>query len=676
MYFNNNLCNAIAFDSFYICKIKFKAMNCNSEHKDCCCATHNHSAGHEHNHSHGGGEKGLFKMFLPAIVCAVLLLSGVLLDYFNFSLFSYEWIKFSWFALSYLPVGLPVFKEMFEGFRDYDFFNEFSLMSLASLGAFYLREYPEAVSVMLFYSIGENFQDLAVQKAKKNINELLDQRPDEAVIFQNGEYLTIKAEEISVGSVVHLKPGEKLALDGELKSEYASFNTAALTGESVPSDKKKGDTVLAGMINLGKTAEYITTNLYSDSKLSKILQLVQDSNKQKAKTELFIKKFSKIYTPAVFFLAVMVCLFPYFIVDNYNFHEWFYRSLIFLVISCPCALVISIPLGYFGGIGRASYSGILVKGGNFLDALANIKNVVFDKTGTLTKGIFAVQEVHINQEFEKSEVLNYINDIESTTTHPIATAIKNYVGKEGNRAKLQAVEDIPGKGLKAEIQGKTILVGNFKLMEKFNIAHNVEYSHIYNTIIAVAIDNVFAGYLTISDEIKEDAAQTIYELKELGVNSIMLSGDKSTVVKSVAEKIGMTTFYGDLLPEDKVEKLKEIKASGEKTAFAGDGMNDAPVIALSDVGIAMGGLGSDASIETADVIIQDDQPSRIPLAIKIGKATKRIVWQNIIFAFGVKIIVMILGAGGLANMWEAVFADVGVAMLAILNAVRLQKMKF
>jgi Cd2+/Zn2+-exporting ATPase len=410
--------------------------------------------------------------------------------------------------------------------------------------------------------------------------------------------------------------------------------------------------------------------------LSKILELVQNATAQKAPTELFIRKFAKIYTPIVVLLAVLITALPYFFVDNYVFSQWLYRALVFLVISCPCALVISIPLGYFGGIGAASKNGILFKGSNFLDIIANIQNVVMDKTGTMTEGVFKVQEVILNPEFNKDEILQMVNALESQSTHPVATAIHNYVGNVDSDIKLENVEEISGHGLKASINNKEILVGNFKLMDKFSIEYDIDPTTIVYTLIAIAYDKKYVGYLTIADSIKEDAQLTIDKLKALNVSTIMLSGDKSNVVQFVANKLGITNAFGDLLPEDKVNKVKELKAKNETVAFVGDGVNDAPVVALSDVGIAMGGLGSDATIETADVVIQDDMPSKIPMAINIGKQTKKIVWQNIILAFSVKAIVLILGAGGLATMWEAVFADVGVALLAILNAMRIQRMRF
>ncbi|MBK8677146.1 MAG: cadmium-translocating P-type ATPase [Sphingobacteriales bacterium] len=637
---------------------------------------HNHDHSDDDGHEHSSGNESTIKMFLPAIISLVVLLSGIALDNFLKPEWFTDWVRIVWYVVAYIPVGVPVIKEAFESIAKGEIFSEFLLMTIATVGAFAIGEFPEGVAVMLFYAVGEVFQTLAVKRAKANIKSLLDQRPDEVTVLRNNQPQTVKAEIVNIGDIIQLKSGEKLGLDGVLLSETASFNTAALTGESKPDTKAKGETVLAGMINLNTVAQVQVTTAYTDSKLSKILELVQNATSQKAPTELFIRKFAKIYTPAVVALAVAICFVPYFFVADYQFTDWLYRALIFLVISCPCALVISIPLGYFGGIGAASRNGILVKGSTFLDVLASVQNVVMDKTGTMTEGVFKVQEVVFNSDYNKEEMLLMVDALERLSTHPVATAIHEYVGKTNNEIKLQNTEEIAGHGLKAEVNGKQLLVGNFKLMNKFNIQHDVDVSKIVYTIIAVAYDNKFVGYLTVADSIKQDSQNTIDKLKSLNVKPTMLSGDKSSVVKFVAEQLGIANAFGDLLPEDKVSKVKEIKAKNETVAFVGDGVNDAPVVALSDVGIAMGGLGSDATIETADVVIQDDKPSKIPMAINIGKQTKKIVWQNITLAFGVKAIVLVLGAGGLATMWEAVFADVGVALLAILNAVRIQRMKF
>lgn len=657
-----------------------------------CCSTtpekpdtkghqHHHAEGdgHDHDghdHSHDSGDQTVFQMFLPAIISFIILLLGIAFDNYIKPAWFTGWVRLVWFLAAYIPVGFPVLKDAYKSIIKGDVFSEFFLMGIATIGAFAIGEYPEGVAVMLFYAVGEVFQSMAVTRAKGNIKALLDQRPDEVTVMENNQPKTMKAKEAKIGDVIQLKPGEKLALDGELLSDSASFNTAALTGESKPDTKNKGEAVLAGMINMNSIALVKVNTAYEDSKLSKILELVQNATAQKAPTELFIRKFAKVYTPIVVFLAIGICLLPYFFVSDYQFRDWLYRALIFLVISCPCALVISIPLGYFGGIGAASRNGILFKGSNFLDSIAEIQNVVMDKTGTMTEGVFKVQEVSISPEFNKEEILQLVNVLESKSTHPVATAIHNYVGEINHSIPLENVEEIAGHGLKATINGKELLVGNFKLMDKFNIPYDLNHSNIVYTVIAVAYDKKFAGYITIADSIKEDAMETVDKLHKMNVKATMLSGDKSTVVKYVADQLGIDNAFGDLLPEDKVNKVKEIKARNQTVAFVGDGVNDAPVVALSDVGIAMGGLGSDATIETADVVIQDDKPSKIPMAINIGKQTKKIVWQNIVLAFAVKAVVLILGAGGLATMWEAVFADVGVALLAILNAVRIQRMKF
>lgn len=649
---------------------------------DHCCSIEekpknkNHDDHDGHDHSHDEIEGSLTKLFAPAIISFVLLAIGLALQY---------WLKPTWFTeipkiilytLAYIPVGFPVLKEAWFSIIKGSFFSEFFLMTIATVGAFAIGEYPEGVAVMLFYSVGEVFQIMAVQRAKGNIKSLLDQRPDEVTILENDIPKIIKAEHAKIGHFIQLKPGEKLALDSELISDKATFNTAALTGESTPDSKQKGDPVYAGMINLNSVSKVVVTKEYSDSKLSKILEMVQNASSQKAPTELFISKFAKIYTPIVVLLAILITLLPYFFVDTYIFRDWLYRALVFLVISCPCALVISIPLGYFGGIGAASRNGILFKGGNFLDVLANIQHVVMDKTGTMTEGVFKVQKVKIAESFDEKDILNKLNLIESKSTHPIATAIHEYAGELNHDQNIGDVSEIAGHGLQTTFDGKQFLAGNFKLLEKFNIKYDETLKNIPETIVATAFDGKFSGYITIADQIKSDAQETVNSLKNLGINVTMLSGDKTAVVEKVAKTLGITNAFGSLLPEDKVSQLQKIKAKGERVAFVGDGVNDAPVVALSDVGIAMGGLGSDATVETADVVIQDDQPSKIPMAIKIGKATKKIVWQNIGLAFGVKAIVLVLGAGGLATMWEAVFADVGVALLAILNAVRIQKMKF
>lgn len=649
--------------------------------EESCCGSENlvqqDSYDHDgHDHSHDLPDGNYFKLFIPAIISLVLLLIALGMDHY----FPQEWfkgnIRLLWYIAAYAPVGFPVLKDAVSSIGRGSFFSEFFLMGIATLGAFAIGEYPEGVAVMLFYAVGESFQILAVSRAKSNIKALLDQRPDEATIIRNGLPMQIKAVDVQIDDIIQLKPGEKLALDAVLDSESGSFNTAALTGESKPDTKYQGQVVLAGMINLNTLVHVRVTTAYADSKLSKILDMVQHASSKKAPTELFISKFAKIYTPIVVFLAVAITLLPIFFVADYQLKDWLYRALVFLVISCPCALVISIPLGYFGGIGAASRNGILVKGSNFLDVLASIQHVVMDKTGTMTEGVFKVQEVVLSDEFDRAEILAMVNVLESKSSHPVATAIHEYVGEFDTFVNLENVEEIAGHGLKATVRGKELLVGNFRLMDKFNVRYDLDPSTIVYTLIAIAYGGQFVGYVTIADSIKEDAAKTIKQLHDSGVKATMLSGDKDTVVQFVAKTLGIDNAFGDLLPEDKVLRVEEIKATGQSVAFVGDGVNDAPVVALSDVGIAMGGLGSDATIETADVVIQDDKPSKIPIAIRIGKKTKRIVWQNITMAFVVKGIVLVLGAGGLATMWEAVFADVGVALIAILNAVRIQRSKF
>ncbi|ERJ58928.1 heavy metal translocating P-type ATPase [Sphingobacterium paucimobilis] len=645
------------------------------------CCTHDaadvaHDDHDGHDHSHDFTDGSYLKLFMPAIISLVLLLVALGIDnYFPQDWFN-GWIRLLWYVVAYLPVGLPVLKDAVSSIRRGNFFSEFFLMGIATLGAFAIGEYPEGVAVMLFYAVGESFQTLAVSRAKSNIKALLDQRPDEATVIRDNVASLIKAKDVRIDDVVQLKPGEKLGLDGVLLSDQAVFNTAALTGESKPDTKYAGEVVLAGMINLNTLADVRITTAYADSKLSKILEMVQQASSKKAPTELFISKFAKIYTPIVVFLALGIALLPALFVSDYQFVTWLYRALIFLVISCPCALVISIPLGYFGGIGAASRNGILIKGSNFLDILADIQNVVMDKTGTMTEGVFEVQDVVIANEFDRQDMLAMVNILESKSSHPVATAIHKYVGDLDHSLVLEDVEEIAGHGLKATVRGKELLVGNFRLMDKFAIQYDIDPASIVFTVIAIAYGGQFVGYITIADRIKEDALETIQQLHNSGVKATMLSGDKSSVVQYVAKELGIDNAFGDLLPEDKVKRVEEIKGKGESVAFVGDGVNDAPVVALSDVGIAMGGLGSDATIETADVVIQDDKPSKIPVAIRIGKKTKRIVWQNITLAFVVKGIVLILGAGGLATMWEAVFADVGVALIAILNAVRIQRSKF
>jgi Cd2+/Zn2+-exporting ATPase len=630
---------------------------------------------YEHDHEHSHDEKSGMSPYLLAGISFVLLLVGILFDSYFKPAFFEGGFRLAWYIVAYLPVGLPVMREAWEAMLKKKFFTEFSLMILATVGAFAIGEYPEGVAVMLFYAIGELVQTAAVNRSKRSIQALLDVRPDTVNVLRNGSIEEVKAETVAIGETIQVKVGEKIGLDGELLSETASFNTAALTGESNPDTKQKGDTVLAGMINLQSVAEIKVNTIYTDSKLSKILQMVQDATSRKSKTQQFISRFAEIYTPIVVGLALLVCLVPYFVVDDYVFRDWLYRSLIFLVISCPCALVISIPLGYFGGIGAASKNGILFKGSTFLDVMATILVIVMDKTGTLTKGVFEVQKV-VAVDVREGDLVKYTAALETKSTHPVGTAIIQFAKGAEKGIDVKDVEEIVGHGLKGNVDGKEILAGNVKLMQKFGIEYDPELENTPFTVIVVAFNKKYVGYFLIADEIKEDAKQAIENLHKLNIRTVMLSGDKQAVVTEVAKQLNIDEAYGDLLPENKVQKVEALKKQDLKLAFVGDGVNDAPVVAFADAGIAMGGLGSDATIETADIVIQNDQPTKIYTAINIGKQTRRIVWQNIGFAFGVKVVVLILGAGGLATMWEAVFADVGVALLAILNAVRIQKMKF
>jgi len=642
-------------------KLNLRDINPNSEKK------HSHDDGHNHNSSSNN-----LKVYIPGIISFTMLMIGIALDYFNATIFK-DWLRLGWYIVAYLPVGLPVVKEGWKSIKRGDVFTEFFLMSIATIGAFVIGEYPEGVAVMLFYAVGELFQNAAVNKAKGNIKALLDVRPKEANVFRNGEIVRVSPETVAIAEKIQIRVGEKIPLDGILISKKASLNTAALTGESKPDTISKGANVFAGSINLESVIEVEVTKEFKDSSIARILDLVQHATARKSKTELFIRQFARIYTPIVVFLAIGVTLLPYFFVDDYVFRDWLYRALIFLVISCPCALVISIPLGYFGGLGAASKNGILFKGASFLDVMSKINTLVMDKTGTVTKGVFKIKAIKSFDLAEK-EMMSYLLAMEAQSTHPIAQTILQY----DSEIKYQAenVSEIAGKGLKGTVNGKTVLVGNKALLIANNIEVPIETDAVVDSIVMIAVENKFIGYVIIADELKEDAKETITALHKVGIkNIIMLSGDKDSITQQIASELGIEKAIGELLPEDKLNEVEALKQNPNyKVAFIGDGINDAPVLAASDVGIAMGGLGSDVAIETADVIIQTDQPSKVVKAIKISRSTRKIVWQNIALAFGVKVIVLILGAGGLATMWEAVFADVGVALLAILNAVRLQRM--
>ena len=642
--------------------------------------TRKHSGEHSHDdgHNHSSTEKvSKFRTYLPAIFSFVMLIAGIAVDFFDAFPFFKGWVRIIWYVLAYIPVGFPVIIEGWKSIKNGDYFTEFLLMSIATLGAFAIGEYPEGVAVMLFYAVGELFQSAAVKKAKGNIKALLDVRPNEALVYRKNDFGSVNPETVKVGEKIQVRVGEKIPLDGKLLSEKASLNTAAITGESKPDTITKGDKVFAGSINLDGVIEIETTKEFKDSSIARILDLVQNATARKSKTELFIRKFARVYTPIVVFLAIGLTFLPYLFVGNYIFEDWLYRALIFLVISCPCALVVSIPLGYFGGLGAASQNGILFKGASFLDAMTKVNTVVMDKTGTVTKGVFKIKDVVNNDAFPEAEFMKYLMAMEEQSTHPIAQAILEYK-VEGADFEASEVSEVAGKGLKGTVNGKTVLVGNEALMTSNNISVPKETESIVESIVIVAIDGQFAGYVTIADELKEDAQEAIEQIRKAGISRIiMLSGDKDSITKEVGREMGLDTAMGGLLPEDKLNEVERLqKETGTTVAFIGDGINDAPVLATSDVGMAMGGLGSDVAIETADVIIQTDQPSKIARAIKIGRSTRKIVWQNIVLAFGVKIAVMVLGAFGMATMWEAVFADVGVAFLAILNAIRLQKMNW
>ncbi|ALM07990.1 metal ABC transporter ATPase [Sediminicola sp. YIK13] len=619
------------------------------------------------------GQSNNFKAYLAAILSFLMLIIGIALDYYEVVFFK-DWLRIFWYGIAYVPVGLPVVKAGWESIKRRDVFTEFFLMSLATLGAFIIGEYPEGVAVMLFYAVGELFQNTAVKRAKSNIRALLDVRPKEANVVRNGDVKRVSPDTVAIGEKIQVRMGEKIPLDGILTSKKASLNTAALTGESKPDFIVKGTKVFAGSINIEGVIEIEVTKEFKDSSIARILDLVQNATARKSKTELFIRQFARIYTPIVVFLAMGVAFLPYFFMEDYVFKNWLYRALIFLVISCPCALVISIPLGYFGGLGAASKNGILFKGASFLDAMTKINTLVLDKTGTLTKGVFKIKEIKAFGWDEKG-LMKYVMAMEKQSTHPIAKAILEYKA-EGAGFEASEVSEIAGKGLTGSVNKKTVLVGNKALMTANKIEVNREMETIEDSVVFVGIDGAFKGYVVIADELKEDAKETITNLHKIGItNIIMLSGDKNSITQKLAWELKIEKAIGGLFPEDKLKEVEILKQNPEnKIAFIGDGINDAPVLAASHVGIAMGGLGSDVAIETADVIIQTDQPSKVVKAIKIARSTRKIVWQNIFLAFGVKVMVLILGAVGIATMWEAVFADVGVALLAILNAVRLQKM--
>ena len=618
--------------------------------------------------------------YISPVFAAVMLLTGFFLKSKNIAWFKNDQYVFIWYFIAFIAIAFPVLKESFHSIRKKDYFNEFTLMTIASVGAFYIGEYPEAVAVMLFYSIGELFQEKAVMRAKRNIRSLLDIRPQTATLIKEGIKTIVSPSDVSVGEIIEVKAGERVSLDGILIDEKASFNTSALTGESLPRLIEREGEVLAGMIVTDQVVRIKVTKPYDKSTLSGIINMVQNASEKKAKPELLMRRLARIYTPVVTALAFMVVALPfiYSLINTsfiYDFNEWLYRGLVFLVISCPCALVVSIPLGYFGGIGAASSRGILFKGGNYMDALTKIDTILFDKTGTLTKGSFGIKDIVTFNGYGKEELLSLAASAEYKSNHPLAKAIvKEAQEKHISFSEPDKIKEIAGYGIEAISKGYSILAGNIKLMNRNNISYPSEIKEAKGTSIFIAADNIFLGYISLSDILKEDAKQTINDLKRNGINNIkILSGDNKSAVDSVAKELTVSDYYGDLLPQDKAAVMENIRNEGSgKIAFVGDGINDAPILAMSDIGIAMGALGSDIAIETADVVIQTDRLSGITDAIEISKLTKRVVFQNIIMAFSIKIIVLLLGAGGIATLWEAVFADVGVALLAILNAVRIQ----
>ena len=633
------------------------------------------------------------KQIIQVISALILFIIGLSVKFENI------WINRAIYLISYAIVGAEIVIEAIKNIFKGEVFDEHFLMAVATIGAIAIGEYPEAVAVMLFYQIGEIFQDYAVDKSKKSITKLMDIRPDYANVKREDKILKVKPEEVKINEIIVVKPGEKIPLDGIVIDGKSMLDTSSLTGESLPRSIKKDEEVLSGCINRSGTITIKVTKEYGESTVHKILDLVENASNKKSKSENFITKFAKYYTPIVVILAVMLAIIPPIILRDGNFTNWLYRALTFLVVSCPCALVISIPLGFFGGIGGASKKGILVKGSNYLEALANTETVVFDKTGTLTEGVFEVQEIKTAKEIQdeklketkqetekieiseitKEELLKTVAICENDSNHPIANSVKNAYVKQNNEkintSNLKNVQEISGKGISATIEGKEVLVGNQKLMKDKDIKY-IQCKSV-GTILYVSIEGKFAGYIVISDKIKQDSKEAISSLNKKGVKkTVMLTGDKKEVAEKVSKQIGIDEVYAELLPDGKVKKVEELLQTKEtkgKLVFVGDGINDAPVLALSDIGIAMGGLGSDAAIEAADVVIMTDEPSKVSKSIDIAKKTMKIVKENIIFAIAIKIIVLILGACGVATMWEAVFADVGVSILAILNSLRMLK---
>lgn len=649
-----------------------------------CCNTHEHghSHGHHHEHEHHHdehGEEGLRGKLLLIAATVFLLIGAVIVEH-NTSLATWQLLLV--YLVPYLLIGHDTLGEALEGIAKGDMFNEDFLMSVATIGALCIgflpgaeTQFPEAVFVMLFFQVGELFEGYAEGRSRESISHLMDIRPDVANVERDGTVESVKPEDVRVGETIVVRPGEKIPLDGIIVEGTTSLNTIALTGESCPRDVEEKDEVVSGCINLTGVIRVKTTKTFGESTVSKIIRLVESADENKSRSESFITRFAHVYTPIVVFAALALAFIPpFFSADGYAtaFSTWLYRALIFLVVSCPCALVISVPLSFFGGIGAASRRGILIKGSGYMDTLANLGTVVFDKTGTLTHGEFAVEAVHPS-DFDEHELLHLAAHVEHFTTHPIGAALRNAFPSEAiDGCKIEEVEEIAGRGIRAKVSGRTVCVGNGKMMEDIGLeAHNC---HLAGTIIHVAVDGKYAGHIVINDKIKEDSAEAITSLKRLGVEkTVMLTGDREAVGKNVAERLGLDEYHAELLPADKVahvERLIREKAEGKSLAFVGDGINDAPVLKRADVGIAMGALGSDAAIEAADVVLMDDKPSKISTAIDIARRTIHIARENVVFAIGVKVAVLLLATVGLGNMWMAVFADVGVTVLAVLNAMR------
>lgn len=604
------------------------------------------------------------------IIGAAVLATAVLLSLNN------EWLQIALFIISYIIVGGDVVKRAVKNIFKGQVFDENFLMSIATIGAFFIGEYPEGVAVMLFYQVGELFQSYAVGKSRKSIASLMDIRPDYANVKKGDELVKVDPDEVQIGDIIIIKAGEKIPLDGKVIEGSSMIDTSALTGESVPREVEVGSDILSGCININGVITAEVTKEFGESTVSKILDLVENASSKKSNSEQFITKFARYYTPVVVIIAVFLAIIPPLVIDGATFSDWIYRALAFLVVSCPCALVISIPLSFFGGIGGASKKGVLVKGSNYLEALAETEIVVFDKTGTLTKGVFNVQEIH-PEGVSKEELLELTAHAESYSNHPISLSLKRAYSKEIDNGRISDVEEISGHGVIATVDGKKVMAGNIKLMKMMDIPYFKR--ELIGTIVHVAVNNKYIGYIVIADEVKEDSAQAIKELKAANIKqTVMLTGDNKSIGSKVAKELGLDKVYAELLPADKVEKLEELfsqKSKKGKLAFVGDGINDAPVLARADIGIAMGGLGSDAAIEAADVVIMTDEPSKIATTMKISKKTLKIAHQNIVFAIGIKIIVLILSAFGITTMWAAIFADVGVTIIAVLNAFRALNVK-